>query len=112
MLVGDLAAQSITAQQIAITNARQYLDDVGFHVGLNSQCTGEHAALTMGARPFHTQMAFSDHLGHHAVILGELFEFATTQQIRARITHVGNGQSRFTIVLDHRQRSEGGSHSL
>ena len=64
--------------------------------------------MRVRARFFGRELPGFDHVGHEAVVAGELLKLSLVQQVGARVSHLGNHQ---TLALEH-GGGHGGAHAL
>ena len=84
---------------------------VDLDVGLEAEGTRDHRSLRMDAGLLVGEPSVPLHLGHEAVVLGELRELTVAQQVAARIAHVHEREQVLAVLLDDSHGGDRGAHA-
>lgn len=107
-LVGDDAGETVGADQIAVAGPDLTDGEIGFDVVATAQRTHQESALRVGGGLFLGDPALVDQPLHPGVVLGDLGEYAVTQQVRAGVADVDEAEA----LAGPEQGGERGAHAL
>ena len=88
LIVGELVAQSVTAEHETIAGERQDLPRVDRDVGIDAERAGQHVALGVPIGLAGRERAVTDQLRDQAVILGQLLQLVAGVDVDPRVADV------------------------
>ena len=109
--LGHLVEETVRAQQVPVAVVRVDHEHVDGDAVVHAQHAGDDVALRVDRRLLGREAALAHQVGDQAVVGGELVELALRPAVAARVAHVGDGQHLGALVVDDRERHDGGAHA-